>query len=81
MQELSIGIQTFKRLREDNRLYVDKTEYVYKVMNLGGAKFLARPRRFGKSLFLSTIMELAEGNHALFAGTWIIHINRKTRIK
>ena len=71
MQKLSISKQTFKRLREDDCVYVDKTSYVHKIMDMGGAFFLARPRRFGKSLFLSTLMELAEGNRALFEGTWI----------
>ncbi|MEY4927886.1 MAG: hypothetical protein RI894_2322, partial [Bacteroidota bacterium] len=71
MQRLSIGIQTFKNLREKNRLYVDKTEAINYVMDEGGCFFLARPRRFGKSLFLSTLQELAESNRALFRGTWI----------
>jgi Predicted AAA-ATPase/PD-(D/E)XK nuclease superfamily len=71
MQALSISIQTFKKLREENRLYVDKTEYVHKIMNLGGCYFMSRPRRFGKSLFLSTLMELSEANRPLFVGTWI----------
>jgi Predicted AAA-ATPase/PD-(D/E)XK nuclease superfamily len=71
MQRLSLGVQTFKKLREENLLYVDKTEYAHKVMDKGGCFFMSRPRRFGKSLFLSTLMELAEGNRALFEGTWI----------
>jgi Predicted AAA-ATPase/PD-(D/E)XK nuclease superfamily len=71
MQDLSISIQTFKKLREENRLYVDKTRYVHEIMNKGGCYFMSRPRRFGKSLFLSTLMELAEANRPLFEGTWI----------
>jgi hypothetical protein len=71
MQLLPLSIQTFKKLREENRLYVDKTEYVHRVMNMGGCYFMSRPRRFGKSLFLSTLMELAEANRPLFEGTWI----------
>ena len=71
MQKLPISIQTFKALREKNLLYVDKTSYIHEIMDAGGAFFLARPRRFGKSLFLSTLMELAESNRSLFEGTWI----------
>jgi hypothetical protein len=71
MKRLPIGIQTFKKLREKNCLYVDKTKSVHAVMDDGGCFFLARPRRFGKSLFLSTLQELAEGNRALFCDTWI----------
>jgi hypothetical protein len=50
---------------------VGKTEYVQKIMDWGGCYFMSRPRRFGKSLFLSTLMELSEGNRPLFVGTWI----------
>ena len=71
MQDLSIGTQTFKQLREETRIYVDKTRYAYEVLTKPNAYFLSRPRRFGKSLFLSTLMELAEGNRALFNGTWV----------
>ena len=71
MQNLSIGTQTFKQLREENRIYVDKTMYAYEVLTNPNAYFLSRPRRFGKSLFLSTLMELAEGNRALFKDTWV----------
>ena len=45
--------------------------YVHQIMENGGSFFLARPRRFGKSLFVSTLKELAKGNRALFEGTWI----------
>ncbi|MEY4926714.1 MAG: hypothetical protein RI894_1150 [Bacteroidota bacterium] len=71
MQLLPLGIQTFKKLREKNRLYVDKTCQAHEVMDEGGCFFISRPRRFGKSLFLSTLMELAESNRPLFEGTWI----------
>ena len=71
MQGLSISTQTFKQLREENRIYVDKTRYAYDVLTNPNAYFLSRPRRFGKSLFLSTLMELAEGNRALFKDTWV----------
>ena len=54
-RNLPIGIQDFEKLRTNNFLYVDKTEYVYKLARLKCPYFLSRPRRFGKSLFLSTL--------------------------
>jgi hypothetical protein len=71
LQDLPIGIQHFDKLRQGNYVYIDKTEFVYKIMNKGGSYFLSRPRRFGKSLFLHTIAKLAEGRRDLFHGTWI----------
>ncbi len=71
MQKLPIGIQSFKDLREENYLYVDKTELIYKLMNTGKFVFLARPRRFGKSLLTTTLREIFRGNKALFQGLWI----------
>ena len=51
-----IGIQTFERIRKEDKLYVDKTEYVYRMTHAGGCYFfLSRPRRFGKSLLVSTL--------------------------
>jgi hypothetical protein len=70
-KKLPIGVQTFLKMREGDYLYIDKTEWVHKIADNGGAFFLSRPRRFGKSLFLSTIFELVTGNRALFEGTWI----------
>jgi hypothetical protein len=53
---LPIGISDFKKLREGGYIYVDKTEYIYRLVKEGsGYYFLSRPRRFGKSLLLSTI--------------------------
>ena len=49
-----LGIQTFERIRKENKLYIDKTEYVYRLTHTSGTYFfLGRPRRFGKSLFLT----------------------------
>ena len=64
-----IGIQTFSELRTKNYLYIDKTEYVYRLA-YGAAKyvFLSRPRRFGKSLLTSTLYSFFEGRKELFAG-------------
>ena len=67
-----IGQQDFKTLRERNLLYIDKTEYVRKIVDDGGQYFfLARPRRFGKSLFLSTLRYFFEGQRELFKGLYI----------
>lgn len=71
MQKLPIGEQYFARLRARDMLYVDKTEQIYDLMNAGTYLFLARPRRFGKSLLTTTLKELYRGNRALFQGLWI----------
>ena len=68
---LPIGKQDFKELIESNCIYVDKTEHIYRLVTQGFYYFLSRPRRFGKSLLVSTVKELFEGNRALFEGTWI----------
>jgi len=66
---LPIGISDFKKLREGGYVYVDKTEYIYRLIKEGsGYYFLSRPRRFGKSLLLSTIRYLFEGEKELFEG-------------
>lgn len=54
MRKLPISIQTFEEIRKDGYLYVDKTAWVYQIANVGKPYFLIRPRRFGKSLLLST---------------------------
>ena len=71
MKKLPIGIQTFSEIRENDYLYVDKTAQIHRLVSSGKYYFLSRPRRFGKSLTLSTIRELFEGNRALFSGLWI----------
>lgn len=68
---LPIGKQDFKKLIESNCIYVDKTEHIYRLVTQGFYYFLSRPRRFGKSLLVSTVKELFEGNRPLFEGTWI----------
>ena len=67
-RKLPIGIQTFRRIREDGCYYVDKTAYIQRLLDEGTHYFLSRPRRFGKSLFLDTCKELFEGSEALFEG-------------
>ncbi len=68
MLRLPIGIQDFESLRIDGYTYIDKTEYVYRLVNEGRYYFLSRPRRFGKSLLLSTIKALFQGKRDLFKG-------------
>ncbi|RMG22020.1 MAG: AAA family ATPase [Bacteroidetes bacterium] len=71
MQLLPIGIQDFGKLRELNALYIDKTRYIYELYKGSGYYFLSRPRRFGKSLLVSTLESLFLGKRALFSGLWI----------
>ena len=71
MKNLPIGVQDFAALIEDGFLLVDKTEQIHRLLHSGKYLFLARPRRFGKSLLLSTIKEIFEGNRKLFNGLWI----------
>lgn len=66
-----IGIQDFRRLREEGYVYVDKTPYIHRIINQGIYFFLSRPRRFGKSLLISTLRELYSGSRELFEGLWI----------
>ena len=70
-RRLPIGIQTFRKLREQDCYYVDKTAYIDRLLHEDTHYFLSRPRRFGKSLFLDTLKEVFEGNEALFAGLHI----------
>ena len=68
---LPIGAQDFASFKENNYIYVDKTENIYRLVTEGRYYFLSRPRRFGKSLLVSTLKELFEGNRVLFEGLWI----------
>ena len=64
-----IGIQTFFKIREENYLYIDKTEYIYQMTHsASGYVFLSRPRRFGKSLLASTLHSYFSGRKELFRG-------------
>ncbi len=71
MKKLPIGISDFKKLITNNYIYVDKTRYIYELVNNGGYIFISRPRRFGKSLLISTIRYLYEGQKELFKGLYI----------
>ncbi|MBA3954250.1 ATP-binding protein [Candidatus Dependentiae bacterium] len=77
MKKLPLGIQTFEKIIADDYIYVDKTEYIYSLINRtkGDYYFLSRPRRFGKSLLVSTLKELFSGNKHLFKDLWISTTN------
>ncbi|MDE7378673.1 MAG: ATP-binding protein [Paraprevotella sp.] len=74
---LPIGIQNFEKIRKDGYLYVDKTALVYKLATTGSYYFLSRPRRFGKSLLLSTLHAYFEGKRELFEGLAISALEQK----
>lgn len=71
MQYYPIGKQEFGVIRRNDFVYVDKTEWAYKLAVRTSQYFLSRPRRFGKSLLISTLKELFSGDRALFKGLWI----------
>ena len=75
-RKLPIGIQTFEKIREEGYVYVDKTEYVHRLVQSGTQYFLSRPRRFGKSLFLSTLRAYFEGKRELFEGLEIAELEK-----
>ncbi len=70
-KNLPIGIQSFKILRENGNVYVDKTRHIHRMIDEGMFYFLSRSRRFGKSLTVSTMKSLFEGKKDLFDGLWI----------
>ncbi|MBP5174874.1 MAG: AAA family ATPase [Treponema sp.] len=76
-QNLPIGIQNFEEIRNGNYLYVDKTDLIYKLATEGKPYFLARPRRFGKSLLISTMKAYFEGRKDLFEGLKIAGLETK----
>jgi hypothetical protein len=69
---LPIGVQDFEKLRDMNYVYIDKTEHMAPLLE-GGVFFISRPRRFGKSLLLSTLKAIYEGKKHLFEGLWLEH--------
>ena len=77
LKRLPVGIQTYEKLVNNNCLYVDKTEYIYKMINLGSYIFLSRPRRFGKSLLVSTLQAYFEGKKELFKGLFIDSVEKE----
>jgi len=72
LKKLPIGIQSFSDIIEKGFIYVDKTEYIYDLLKSGkGAYFLSRPRRFGKSLLVSTLEAIFKNKKILFKDLWI----------
>ena len=71
IRKLPIGVQSFKDLREKTFLYVDKTKYLFQLVNNGKVYFLNRLRRFGKNLFLSTLAAYFLGQKELFKGLYL----------
>lgn len=75
-QKLPIGIQSFVSLRNDGYLYVDKTALMYQLVNEGKYYFLSRPRRFGKSLLISTLHAYFDGKKELFEGLAVSELEK-----
>ena len=78
-QRYPIGIQTFEKIREGNYAYVDKTGYVYDLAHSFQFVFLSRPRRFGKSLLVSTMKSYFEGRRDLFEGLAVSRLETEWR--
>ena len=77
LKRLPVGIQTFEKIIEGDYLYIDKTEYIWNMIHLGSYIFLSRPRRFGKSLLVSTLQAYFEGRKDLFKGLFIETVEKE----
>ncbi len=77
LKRLPVGIQTFSDIIEDDMLYIDKTEYIWNMIHLSKYIFLSRPRRFGKSLLISTLQAYFEGRKDLFRGLYIENVEKE----
>ncbi len=77
LKRLPVGIQTYSEVMDMDCLYVDKTEYICKMVKLSKYIFLSRPRRFGKSLFVSTLQAYFEGRRELFKGLYIDSVEKE----
>ena len=77
LKRLPVGIQTYSEIVNLNCVYIDKTEYIYKMINLSKYIFLSRPRRFGKSLLVSTLQSYFEGKKELFKGLFIDSVEKE----
>lgn len=77
IKRLPVGIQSFEKLREQDCLYIDKTGYIHEMIHLSNYIFLSRPRRFGKSLLVSTIQSYFEGKKDLFKGLYIDRVEKE----
>ncbi|MFW6007612.1 MAG: AAA family ATPase, partial [Halanaerobiales bacterium] len=72
MKKIALSKANFSDIRKNNFIYVDKTDYLYKIINSGEVYyFLSRPRRFGKTLFIDTLKTFFEGKKELFEGLYI----------
>jgi len=71
LKKLPLGLADFREIRQGNYVYVDKTQLIYQLVTGDKYYFLSRPRRFGKSLLVSTLDELFSGNKKLFENLWI----------
>ena len=76
LKQLPVGIQTFEKIIAQNCLYVDKTAYIHKMLKASNYIFLSRPRRFGKSLLVSTLQSYFEGRKDLFKGLYIEQVEK-----
>ena len=76
LKRLPVGIQTYSEIVELDCLYIDKTEYIYKMFDYSNFIFLSRPRRFGKSLLVSTLQAYFEGRKELFKGLYIDRVEK-----
>ena len=76
LKRLPVGIQTYSEIVELDCLYIDKTEYIVKMMEVSKYIFLSRPRRFGKSLLVSTLQAYFEGRKELFKGLYIDRVEK-----
>ena len=77
LKQLPVGIQTFSEIINRDSLYVDKTAYIPRMLNLSKYIFLSRPRRFGKSLLVSTLQSYFEGRKDLFKGLYIEQVEKE----
>ncbi len=77
LKNLPVGVSSFERIINNNLLYIDKTELLYNLVNTEGYYFLSRPRRFGKSLLISTLYNIFKGNKELFKDFYIYNTDFK----
>ena len=75
-----IGIQSFEQIVEDGYIYIDKTDLVYRLTHEGKIYFLSRPRRFGKSLLVSTLKNYYQGHKELFKGLAIEKLEKEWNV-
>ena len=75
-----IGVQDFEKIRQGGYTYVDKTDLIYEIVKTGGYYFLSRPRRFGKSLLVSTLEAYFQGKRDLFQGLAIENLEKEWNV-